>query len=98
MSFESLADLKAIENEQPWEERDLPVTIFDMLTRTKEKFPNRPAVSYQIFSVKRPFDEPPDGSRYLQPEQSHALATRCFEELKRLTFPSTGLQPSPELG
>ncbi|MBO9400634.1 acyl-CoA synthetase [Shimia sp. R9_3] len=50
MSFESLADLKAIEQEQAWEDRDLPVTIFEMLTRTKDKFPNRPAVSYQIFS------------------------------------------------
>ncbi len=50
MTFETLADLKAIEQESPWEERDLPGTIFEMLTRTKEKFPNRPAVSYQIFS------------------------------------------------
>lgn len=50
MTFESLADLKAIENESSWEARDVPVTIYQMLTRTKEAFPNRPAVSYQIFS------------------------------------------------
>ncbi|MDA5556270.1 acyl-CoA synthetase [Shimia sp. MMG029] len=50
MSFESLADLKAIEQEKPWDARDVPITIFEMLTRTKQKFPNRPAVSYQIFS------------------------------------------------
>ncbi|CUH53233.1 acyl-CoA synthetase [Shimia marina] len=50
MSFENLAELRAIETEKTWEERDKPVTIFEMLTRTKAKHPNRPAVSYQIFS------------------------------------------------
>lgn len=50
MSFETLADLKAIETEKTWAEQDVPATIYEMLTQTKDKFPNRPAVSYQIFS------------------------------------------------
>jgi fatty-acyl-CoA synthase/long-chain acyl-CoA synthetase len=50
MSFMSMADVKAIEDEQSWEERDKPLTVFEMLSRTKDKFPNRPASSFQIFS------------------------------------------------
>ncbi|MCE0506885.1 acyl-CoA synthetase [Roseivivax sp. GX 12232] len=50
MSFASFADRDAIENEMPWAERDLPKTLYGLLSRTAGKFPDRPAVSYQIFS------------------------------------------------
>ncbi|SFL97203.1 acyl-CoA synthetase [Shimia aestuarii] len=50
MSFASLEDLKQIEQEMAWEDRGLPVTLYDMLVRTRDKYPDRPAVSYQLLS------------------------------------------------
>ena len=50
MSFESSADLRAIENEMTWEERGMPATMYQFLTATKDSHGSRPAVSYQIFS------------------------------------------------
>ncbi len=50
MSFASLADKTAIESESAWEDRDLPKTMYEFLTRTAEKFPDRPAFSYQLLS------------------------------------------------
>ncbi|KNG94994.1 acyl-CoA synthetase [Pseudaestuariivita atlantica] len=50
MTFASYADRDAIENEMPWADRDLPVTLWGLLSRTAAKHGSRPAVSYQIFS------------------------------------------------
>ena len=50
MVFASMADRDAIENERAYEDRDLPVTLYQMLRETTDKFPNHNAVSYQIFS------------------------------------------------
>ncbi len=50
MAFASQADLDSIENEMAWEDRDLPVTMYDFITSTKDRFPDRPAVSFQILS------------------------------------------------
>jgi len=50
MGFASKADRDAIENEMAWEDRGLPVTMYDFITSTKDRFPNRPAVSFQILS------------------------------------------------
>ncbi|SNR64992.1 acyl-CoA synthetase [Puniceibacterium sediminis] len=50
MGFASMADRNAIEAEMLWENRDLPKTLFGLLSRTAGTFPDRPAVSYQIFS------------------------------------------------
>ncbi len=48
--FATLADCQAIEKEGPWEDRDLPKTMYEFLTNTTEKFGNRNALSYQITS------------------------------------------------
>ena len=50
MTFANLADLKAIEEAMPWEDRDLPKTLYAKLSKTAERFPNNKAVTYQIFS------------------------------------------------
>ncbi|MEQ9695815.1 acyl-CoA synthetase [Shimia sp. SDUM112013] len=50
MTFASVEDLKKIEQEMPWEQRELPTTIYEFLTSTKDRFPNRPASSYQLMS------------------------------------------------
>lgn len=50
MAFATIDDSIAMENEASWEERDNPVTLYQLLSRTTDKFPNNNAVSYQIFS------------------------------------------------
>ncbi len=50
MSFATREDLKKIEQEMPWEARGLPDTMYKFLTKTKERFPDRPAISYQLLS------------------------------------------------
>ena len=45
-----MTDRNRIEAEMPWEARDLPVTLYGLISRTTEKFPQNNAVSYQIFS------------------------------------------------
>ena len=49
-TFSDLSDLKRIEAEMPWSERDVAKSIYQFLTRTKEKFGARPAISYQLLS------------------------------------------------
>lgn len=50
MGFASIADKIALEAEMPWSERDVPTTLYGLLSRTATKFPNHSAVSYQLFS------------------------------------------------
>jgi fatty-acyl-CoA synthase/long-chain acyl-CoA synthetase len=50
MGFASFADRNAIEEEMPWADRDVPATLYAQLRKTAAAFPDRPAVSYQIFS------------------------------------------------
>ncbi len=49
-SFTSVADRDAIEAEARWTSLDLPTTVYDLLTRTREQHPGRPALSFQITS------------------------------------------------
>lgn len=50
MTFAGLDDRNAIEAEGPWEDRDLPQTLYGMLSRTAAQHPNGNAISFQIFS------------------------------------------------
>lgn len=50
MTFVGFEDRNAIEAEMPWDDRELPKTLFGVLSETAGKFPNHNAVSYQIFS------------------------------------------------
>jgi acyl-CoA synthetase (AMP-forming)/AMP-acid ligase II len=49
-NFATQADCKAFENEKPWDQRDLPKTIYQFLTNTAEKYGDRNALSFQITS------------------------------------------------
>ena len=51
--FASVADLAAVEAEMPYAQRERPSSIYRMLGRTREKFPNRPAISFQLLSDPR---------------------------------------------
>ncbi|MGB7241557.1 MAG: acyl-CoA synthetase [Sulfitobacter sp.] len=50
MSFAGVADRDAIEAEMPWKDRDVPKTLYKLLSDTQAKFPDNNAISYQIFS------------------------------------------------
>lgn len=49
-SFASVADIKAIEAEMPWADRDIGHSIYDFLSRTRANHGTRNAVSYQLTS------------------------------------------------
>ena len=48
--FSTYADRDRIEHEGPYEGRDLPVTIYEFLSRTAQRHPDRPALSFQLLS------------------------------------------------
>lgn len=50
MGYAGLEDRKAIEDEMPWKDRDVPVTLYGQLSQTAGKFPNRDAMSFQLLS------------------------------------------------
>ncbi len=50
MAYANVADRNAIEQEMPWEDRDLPKTTFALLNQTADKFGDRNAVSYSLLS------------------------------------------------
>ncbi len=50
MQFASIQDTRSIEKEMRWEERDIPKTLFEMLTKTTEQFGNKNAVTFQLLS------------------------------------------------
>ncbi|SFP77509.1 acyl-CoA synthetase [Tranquillimonas alkanivorans] len=50
MTYASLADRDAIQNEIPWEQRDVPRTMWEMLSRTADAHGTRPALTFQLFS------------------------------------------------
>ena len=50
MSFSSMKDALDIQNEMPWEDRERPETLYQMLSEVAQKFSSRPAMSYQLMS------------------------------------------------
>lgn len=48
--FSTYADRDRIEQECAYEARDLPVTIHEFLSATAARFPDRPAISFQLLS------------------------------------------------
>ena len=50
MTFAGIADRNAMEQEMPWEQRDVAKTLWGLLSNTASKFPNHNAISYQLLS------------------------------------------------
>lgn len=48
--FASLADRDAIQNAMPWSDRDVPATVYEQITRTRNLHGARNAISFQLFS------------------------------------------------
>jgi acyl-CoA synthetase (AMP-forming)/AMP-acid ligase II len=65
------ADRDAIEREMPWQERDVPATLYGFLTRTRDAHGERPAVSFQLQSG------PSDPAQTLTWAQFHARVTQA---------------------
>ncbi len=55
--FATLDDIKAVNNEMPFTDRLDQTTIYGCLLKTALKFPNRPAITFQVESgSKKPFE------------------------------------------
>ncbi len=79
MTFATRQDVLDIQNEMPWEERDVPKTVYQMLSETTASFSSRPAISYQIMSG------PTDKAETLSWQQVHDQVTQAanlFRSLK----------------
>lgn len=57
MGFAGIVDRDAIEAECAWEDRDVHKTLYSLMTDTTAKFPNRKALSYQLFSGPKDHSE-----------------------------------------
>ncbi len=53
MGFASIADTERLESESAWAERDVPKTLFSLLSQTAEKFGSRNAISFQLRSGEK---------------------------------------------
>ncbi|MDG2340873.1 MAG: AMP-binding protein, partial [Paracoccaceae bacterium] len=76
MTFASVVDRDNLENEMAWEDRGLPVTMYDFISSTKDRFPNRPAISFQILSG------PKDKAETLTWSEFHAKSVQTANMLR----------------
>lgn len=57
MAFSSMADRNAIENEMTWDKRGVAHSVWEQLGRNAVKYPDRDAVTFQMFSGENdPFE------------------------------------------
>jgi fatty-acyl-CoA synthase len=76
--FSTIADRDALQNAMPWADRKQPVTLYQFLTRTRDRFAPRPAISFQLTSG------PTDPSVTLTWADLHGEAVRCANMLRGL--------------
>ena len=57
MGYASVADRDAIQNEMEWPEREVPKTLYGLLSGTAERFPHRSAFTFQLMSGPNDKDE-----------------------------------------
>lgn len=50
MPMKDLEQIRGLENEMPYAARDVPVTLYEHLTRARDRFADRPAVTFQLQS------------------------------------------------
>ncbi len=50
MTYATFADRDAVEQECPWKDRDVPVTTFELLSKTADSHGARPATTFQMFA------------------------------------------------
>ncbi len=76
--FGSLGDIKAIEAEKPWAERDIGHSIYDFLSRTRMAHGTRPAITFQLLS------DPLSKSETLSWNGLHARVTQAANLFRSL--------------
>ncbi|KPP86056.1 MAG: fatty-acyl-CoA synthase [Rhodobacteraceae bacterium HLUCCO07] len=79
MTFATLQDSIDKTREMPWEARDLPTTVYEMLKATAEKFGQRPAISYQLMSGP---DDPAETLTWSEFHDKVVQAANLFRSLK----------------
>ena len=77
-SFASLGDIKAIEAESPWADRNVAQSIYDFLSRTRAAHGTRPAITYQLLSG------PKDPAQTLTWNDLHARVTQAANLFRSL--------------
>jgi len=78
MTFASMADRNAIENEMPWEERNLPHSVWAQLSQTAATHGARNAVTFQMFSGD---NDPAETLTWSQLQGKVAQTANLFREL-----------------
>ncbi len=78
MTFSSVEDLKKLEQEMTWEERGLAPTFYKFLTHTKDRFPDRPAASYQLLSGPK---DPAETLTWAELHAKSVQAANMFRDL-----------------
>jgi len=81
--FANLADVKAMEQEMPWPESQPATTLYELLTKTRDKFPDNNAISYQLFSG------PTDKAETLTWSQLHGKVTQTANLFRSLGIGET---------
>ncbi|WP_372615264.1 acyl-CoA synthetase [Aquicoccus sp.] len=79
MTFATLQDSIDKTREMPWEARDLPTTVYEMLKATADRFGQRPAVSYQLLSGP---DDPAETLTWSEFHDKVCQAANLFRSLK----------------
>ena len=76
--FTSREDLVAIEAEMTWEARDVPTTMYQFITATKDAHGARPAITFQLTSG------PADPAETLSWTEFHAQSVQCANLFRSL--------------
>ncbi len=78
MTYATLADKTAIENEKPWAERNAPRTTYEMVTQTASRFPQRNAVTFQLLGMA---DSPAETLDWTELRKRAIQTANLFREL-----------------
>ena len=81
--FATMADRDALQAEMPWADRDVPVTLFQALTRAKAAHGDRKALSFQLQSGPR------DPAETLTWAEMHARVTQTANLFRSLGIGET---------
>ncbi len=76
--FTSREDLNAIEAEMPWDARDVPATMYQFMTATKDAHGARPAITFQLMSGAT------DPAETLTWAEFHARSMQCANLFRSL--------------
>ena len=76
--FASIEDVRTIESAGPWENRDLPETLYQLLSRTARDHGRRKAITFQILSG------PKDKAETLTWSEFHSKTTQAANLFRKL--------------